>query len=130
MKPYIRRNEIKTSRDRTGMAMAMVGLLSFGMLFAYVWQRVSLSQQLAHVEQLTQVSQSLTTEQKQLSMEVQRLNSWSYVEQAAIQELGLCYPEKDQVVLAILPPAAHTGLDLFRLASNAARPVPVAWSQP
>jgi len=130
MKPYIRRNEIKTAKDRTGMAMAMVGLLSFGMLFAYVWQRVYLSQQLTKVEQLAQESQALASEQKRLSMEVQQFNSWSYIEQTAIRELGLCYPERDQVVMAILPPAAHPGLDLFRLASNAARPVPAAWSQP
>ena len=36
MKPYIRRNEIRTTRDRTGMAIAMVGLLiTAGTLFVF-----------------------------------------------------------------------------------------------
>jgi len=129
MTQFVRRAEIRKSRGRGRLALGLAGLLVTAMLFAYIWQRICLSQQLASIEELSALNQELAAQGKRLLLESQKLNSWSAVEKAAVEKLGMSYPEKEQIVAAIMPPSRpETGL--ASVIKGMFNPVNPAWSQP
>lgn len=129
MTQYVRRSEIRKERGRAGLAAAAAACLLSALFFGYIWQRIYLGQQLAAIEEMAARNQELAAEGKALLLAVQGADSWSEVEMAAIERLGMTYPEKDQVVTAILPPR-RKGQEATDLARALLSPVNAAWSQP
>jgi cell division protein FtsL len=129
MTKFITRAEIRKKRNRAGLALGLAGLFLMAFLFAYIWQRVYLRQQLADIEYLENRKQELAALGKRLQLEAQSLNSWSQVERLAMENLGMVYPDRSQIQLAVLPPARKE-LTLVLAAKNLFNPVRPAWSQP
>jgi len=129
MTKFITRAEIRKKRNRAGLALGLAGLFLMAFLFAYIWQRVYLRQQLADIEYLENRKQELAALGKRLQLEAQSLNSWSQVERLAMENLGMVYPDRSQIQLAVLPPVRKE-LTLVLAAKNLFNPVRPAWSQP
>jgi cell division protein FtsL len=129
MTKYVRSTEIRRERNRAGLAVAMAAAALSALAFGYVWQRIYLGQQLADIDRMASRHRGLVEETKRLSLQLQREISWTQVERAAGERLGMSYPEKSQLATAILPPAVRTQ-GLWALARGLASPVSQAWSQP
>lgn len=129
MTKFLTQAEIRRKRNRAGLALGLAGLFLSAFFFAYIWQRVYLRQQLADIEYLENRKQELVAQGKRLQLEAQSLNSWSQVERLAMENLGMVYPDKSQIHLAVLPPA-RKDLTLVLAARNFFNPVNPAWSQP
>ncbi len=129
MTKYVRSSEIKRERNRAGLAVGMAAVAISALAFGYVWQRIYLGQQLADIDRMTSRHRDLVDETKRLSLQLQREISWTQVEKAAGERLGMSYPEKSQLATAVLPPTIRTQ-GLWALARGLASPVGQAWSQP
>lgn len=129
MTKYVRRAEIQRRRSRAGLALGLAGTALSVLAFGYIWQRVYLGQHLSQVEGLSAANRGLRAEGKALLLESQRINSWSAVERAASERLGMTYPEKHQLRAAVTPPSGRKD-GLGALARGLLRPVNEAWSQP
>lgn len=129
MTKYVRSTEIRRERNRAGLAVALAAAALSALFFGYVWQRIYLGQQLADVDRMDSRHRELADETKRLSLQLQREVSWTQVERAAGERLGMAYPEKSQLATAILPPTPKAQ-SLWTLARGLASPVSQAWSQP
>lgn len=129
MTHFLTNKETRKKKNRAGLVMGLAVALLASMAFGYVWQRISLDQQLVSLERMAGNNQELLAEGKRLLLESQRINSWSAVERAAVERLGMAYPEKRQVVAAIMPPSGKKG-GTGGLARSMLSPVNEAWSQP
>ena len=125
MKP-LTRNEIRSRRPRTGWWLGAVIALFFSVMFLFVWQKLSLSDQLARIERKERLLRTVLSQQKNLSIEIQQLCYPGRLEGIAIAELGLRYPDKDQMVVMISPPAGGDRQNVF---AALFKPVSAAWSQ-
>ncbi|MRR08928.1 hypothetical protein EG831_02325 [bacterium] len=121
------RDEIRSRAPRTGWWLGMLAAAFFGLLFLFVWQKVRLTGQLARIECKQRALDALRTRQKTLAVEIQRLAYPGRLETVASAELGMVYPERDQMVVMITPPAPGSGQGLF---AALFKPVNAAWSQP
>ena len=125
MKP-LTRDEIRSRRPRTGWWLAAAITLFFGVLLLFVWQKVSLSDQLLRIERKERLLRDVQSRQKALAIEIQQLCYPERLEAIAQAELGLRYPDKDQMVVMISPPAGGSRQNLF---AALFKPVSAAWSQ-
>ncbi len=128
MTHYLTKAETKRKKSRAGLAIGLAAVLFSFLVFGYVWQRIYLGQQLAAIEKMAAVNRDLEDEGKRLALHSQSANSWSEVERAAGERLGMTYPEKSQVVAAIMPPMPK-GQGFGVLARSFFNPVNAAWSQ-
>lgn len=129
MTHFLTSKEAKRRKSRTGLAMGLAGVMLSAMAFGYIWQRIYLGRQLASFEQMAASNQKLLAEGKRLLSESQSVNSWSAVERAAVERLGMAYPEKRQVMAAVMPPSRKEP-GIGGLARSLLTPVNEAWSQP
>jgi cell division protein FtsL len=104
----------------------VVGLF-FSVLFMFVWQKIQLADQLVRIERKERMLSVVISRQKNLSVEIQRLGYPGRLEAIASAELGMKYPDKEQMVVMISPPAPGAGKGVF---AALFRPVSAAWSQP
>ncbi len=125
MKP-LTRDEIRSRRPTTGWLLTAAIALFFGVLLLFVWQKITLSDQLVRIELKQRQLRDVKTQQKSLAIEIQQLCYPGRLEAIAQAELGLRYPDKDQMVLMISPPAGGNRQNLI---AALLRPVSAAWSQ-
>jgi cell division protein FtsL len=121
------RDEIRSRSPRTGWWLGAVAGLFFSVLFLFVWQKIQLTDQLVRIERKERALAGVRSQQKGLSVEIQRLGYPGRLEAAAAAELGMIYPDKEQMVVMISPPAPAAGEGVFAILF---RPVSAAWSQP
>ncbi|MDR3270702.1 MAG: septum formation initiator family protein [Peptococcaceae bacterium] len=77
----------KTLRKRLLVGVSLIALCCAARVGWQIWQQsVELDRQIA---ELNQRKAQLTTEQKSLQLEIARLNTPSYIEQLAREQLGL-----------------------------------------
>jgi cell division protein FtsL len=121
------RDEIRSRSPRTGWWLGAVAGLFFSVLFLFVWQKIQLSDQLMRIERKERTLAAVRSQQKALSVEIQRLGYPGRLEAVAAAELGMKYPDKEQMVVMISPPAAAGREGVF---AALFQPVKAAWSQP
>jgi cell division protein FtsL len=129
MTHFLTQAEARKRKNRAGLAIGLATCLVSALVFGFIWQRIYLGRQLAEIEQMAARNQELAAEGKRLLSEVESINSWSAVERAAGERLGMTYPEKSQVAAAIRPPSPK-GQGMWTLARSLLVPVSSAWSQP
>lgn len=121
------RDEIRSRSPRTGWWLGVLAAAFFGLMFLFVWQKVRLTGQLARIEGKERALAGLQSQQKSLAVEIQRLSYPGRLEAVASAELGMVYPDREQMVAMITPPAPGGGQGVF---AALFRPVNAAWSQP
>ena len=125
MKP-LTRDEIRSRRPATGWLLTAAIALFFGVLLLFVWQKITLSDQLVRIERKQRLLREVQSQQKALAIELQQLCYPGRLEAIARTELGMRYPDKEQMVVMISPPAGGNRQHLF---AALFRPVSAAWSQ-
>ncbi len=121
------RDEIRSRAPRTGWWLGLAAVLLFGVLFLSVRQKTMLSGQLARIERKERLLSDVRTRQKSLLVEIQRLGYPGRLEAIASGQLGMRYPDRQQMVVMLTPPAAGDGGGAW---ASVLQPVRAAWSQP
>lgn len=129
MSRYLHRGEYQPGRNKTGWLIVAISLAFFAVLFCYVWQKIYLARQVAAIEYYQEANRRISDRVKMLAVEKQQLSFRGRIEQVAMGDLGLVYPEKEQIVAMIQPPR---GRDKAGWSSNLAgifKPASTAWGQ-
>jgi cell division protein FtsL len=121
------RDEIKSRSPRTGWWLGGVAIVFFSVLFLFVWQKIQLADQLGRIERKERTLAQVLSRQKNLSVEIQRLEYAGRLEAVATGQLGMTYPDKQQMVVMISPPSPAAREGVF---AALFQPVRAAWSQP
>lgn len=129
MNTFLHRTEIKLEKNRTGWLITGWVFVFFAVMFLFIWQKFSLSQQLAAIERNQNYNREVTTLQKELQVRLQQLEARNRLEERAVSGLGFEYPSNSQVVVMLKPPASDRGGLAYALA-GIFRPVSSAWSKP
>jgi cell division protein FtsL len=126
---YIRKEEIRIKRNYTGWWLAGLCLVFVAVLFVFVWQKLCLADQLTRIEASEKYNRQLVARQKELDIQRQRLCSPGRLEEIAVSQLGLQYPEKSQLAVMIQPPRGHGDVTAAMILTEWFKPVISAWSQ-
>ncbi|MDI6738864.1 MAG: hypothetical protein QME74_00685 [Candidatus Edwardsbacteria bacterium] len=121
------RDEIRSRSPRTGWWLGGLVVLFFGVLFLFVWQKIYLADQLIRIERKERRLNNVSSRQKSLTVDIQRLGYPGRLGAVAVSELGMKYPDKEQMVVMISPPAVVNRENIF---AALLKPVSAAWSQP
>lgn len=74
-------------------------LLVVGILLGYLWQQVQATRMGYKIEELKRVKAGLAEANRELQLEATRLRSLDRIESISKTQLGLVFPEKDEIVL-------------------------------
>lgn len=129
MNTFLHRTEIKLEKNRTGWFIAGWVFVFFAVMLLFIWQKFSLSQQLASIERDQNYNREVVTLQKELQVRLQQLEARTRLEEKALSGLGFEYPANSQVVVMLKSPASDRGGLAYALA-GIFRPVSSAWSKP
>jgi cell division protein FtsL len=129
MNHFLHRGEYQPTPNRAGLLMVVVISVVMGLIFCYVWQKVSLSRQMADIEQLSQSNRMLAERVRCLELEKQQLSFRGRVEELAVSQLGMVYPEKEQIVALIQPPRGGRPDGWSTNLAGVFIPAAVAWGQ-
>jgi len=128
MSTFLHKTEIKLEKSRTGWLIAGWVFVLFAVMFLFIWQKFSLSQQLASIERDQNYNREVVSLQKELLVRLQQLEARGRLE-ASAANLGFGYPSNSQVVVMLNSPAPQRGGLAYALA-GIFRPVSSAWSKP
>jgi len=105
----IRRHPIRITRapkkapvkfsTRPMLRYLLVALLVVGILLGYLWQQVQATRMGYMIEELKRVKAGLAEANRELQLEATRLRSLDRIESISKTQLGLVFPEKDEIVL-------------------------------
>jgi hypothetical protein len=129
MSQFLYRKEIKIEKSHTGLIITGLVVVFFAVVFLFIWQKFTLTQQLAGIERDRNYLQTIATKQKELVIQLQQMASRPRLEEAALGQLGFVYPGNEQVVVMLRPPSEGRGSIGMALA-GLFRPVSAAWSKP
>lgn len=129
MSQYLHRGEYQPASNRSGWLIMAIVLLIMGLMFGFVWQKMSLSRQLAGIDRLSQYNRNVSERLRSLELERQQLSFRGRVEHLAASQLGMVYPEKDQIVTLIQPPRGIRNGGWPSNLAGAFIPAAVAWGR-
>lgn len=129
MSKYLHRGEYRPSRNRPGWLIAAITLAFFAVLFCYVWQKIYLARQVGAIEYYQGANRKISERLKMLAMEKQQLSFRGRIEQVAMGNLGLAYPEKDQIMAMIQPPQGRHDIGWSSNLAGIFKPASTAWGQ-
>lgn len=129
MSRYLHYGEYQPAPNHSGWLIAAIILLIMGLMFGYVWQKVSLSRQLAGIDRLSQCNRNVSERVRSLELVKQQLSFRGRVEQLAASQLGMVYPEKDQIVALIQPPRGTRNGGWSSNLAGVFIPAAVAWGR-
>jgi cell division protein FtsL len=129
MNSYLQKGEYQPSKNRTGWLITAIALAFFAVLFCYVWQKIYLTRQVASIEYCLEANRRISDRVKMLTVEKQRLSFSGRLEQAALENLGMSYPEKGQLVGIILSPKGRSSNSWSSNLAGIFKPTSVAWGQ-
>ncbi|MBI4726569.1 cell division protein FtsL [candidate division TA06 bacterium] len=129
MNTFLHKTEIKLEKNRTGWLIAGWVFVFFAVMFLFIWQKFSLSQQLGSIEKDQNYNREVVSLQKELQVRLQQLEARNRLESRAMEDLGFEYPSNRQVVVMLKSPAPQRG-GLAYVLAGLFRPVSSAWSKP
>jgi cell division protein FtsL len=77
-------------------------ILILGSIFIYLWSRIAVLEKGYHFSTLKSTYRILKEENKRLKLEKAEISSLESIEKIAREELGLIFPEDDQMVPVII----------------------------